>query len=142
MTAPFVNRYSSQDQFLIKVSSLAGYWDTCSGGEPSSPTTKKFIGGQLRSVILTGRPVTSDLEITKIFDPVVDPSRIKSLLQVVGSFIATVSVTPTDDSLRPNGAPRLYIGAVLVGVTMPEVDANSDGEAAMWGLTFAVPGVG
>lgn len=128
---------SSARQFLVKVDGVDGFWSTKSGGNVTSDNTKVYDGGSLKPDIITNPPTAEDITVTRPFDPDRDAEMVTSLLQLVGSWDTTVSVTPTNADLVAVAPPRVYSNARLTGVTEPEVDSSS-GDAAMIGLTFAV----
>lgn len=128
---------SSARQFLIKVEGVDGLWSTKSGGNVGSDNTKVYDGGSLKPDIITNPPTAEDVTVTRPYDPQRDDDMLRALLQLVGSWTTTVSVTPTNADLVAVAAPRVYSNAVLTGVQEPEVDSSS-GDAAMIGLTFAI----
>lgn len=128
---------SSARQFLVKVEGVDGYWSTKSGGTVTAESTKVYDGGSLKPDIITNPPTAEDVSVTRPYDPQRDDEVIRQLLQLVGSWGTTVSVTPTDADLVAVAPPRVYSDARLVGVVEPEVDSSS-GDAAMVGLTFSI----
>lgn len=128
---------SSARQFLIKVEGVDGLWSTKSGGNVGADNTKVYDGGSLKPDIITNPPTAEDVTVTRPYDPQRDDEMVRALLQLVGSWSTTVSVTPTDADLVAVAPPRVYSNAVLTGVQEPEVDSSS-GDAAMIGLTFAI----
>lgn len=128
---------SSARQFLVKVDGIDGFWSTKSGGNVTADNTKVYDGGSLKPDIITNPPTAEDLSLTRPYDADRDDEVVRSLIQLVGSWDTTVSVTPTDADLVAIAPPRVYSNARLTGVTEPEVDSSS-GDAAMIGLTFAV----
>lgn len=129
---------SSARQFLVKVEGVIGFWSTKTGGNVSSDTTPVYDGGSLKPDIISNPPTAEDVAVTRPYDPDRDDEMIRQLLQLVGSWETTVSVTPTDADLVAAAPPRVYPNARLKTVTEPEVDASS-GDPAMIGLTFAIP---
>lgn len=128
---------SSARQFLVKVEGVDGLWSTKSGGNVSADNTKVYDGGSLKPDIITNPPTAEDVSVTRPYDPDRDDEMLRRLLQLVGSWDTTVSVTPTTADLVASAPPRVYSNARLTGVTEPEVDSSS-GDAAMIGLTFAI----
>lgn len=128
---------SSARQFLVKVEGVDGFWSQKTGGNVSADNTKVYDGGSLKPDIITNPPTAEDISVNRPYDVDRDDDVVRQLLQLVGSWTTTVSVTPTDADLVATAQPRVYSNAVLTGVTEPEVDASS-GDAAMVGLTFAV----
>jgi hypothetical protein len=129
---------SSARQFLVKVEGVTGFWSTKTGGNVTADNTKVYDGGNLKPDIITNPPTAEDVTVTRPYDPDRDDIVLRNLLQLVGSWDTTVSVTPCDASLVAIAPPRVYSNARLTGVQDPEVDASS-GDAAMCGLTFAIP---
>ena len=128
---------SSKRQFLVRLTGIGGYWMTKTGAEITSDTNKVWDGGSLQPQVLAGPPQASNLVVTRGYDPVYDGPILTSLRQQVGRYRTTASVTPTDANLTAAGKPEVYSNALLVGVTVPEVDASS-GDAAMIQLEFAI----
>lgn len=128
---------SSARNFLVKVEGVDGLWSTKSGGNVSAESTKVYDGGSLKPDIITSPPTAEDVTVTRPFKPQRDDDMVRTLLQLVGSWTTTVSVTPTDSDMVALAPPRVYSNAVLTGVQEPETDASS-GDAAMVGLTFAI----
>ena len=128
---------SSARQFLVKVEGVLGFFATKQGGNVTADSTKVYDGGSLKPSIITNPPTAEDVEVTRPYDPDRDDEPMRQLLQLVGSWSTTVSVTPTDADLTAIAPPRVYPNARLVGVTEPEVGASS-GDPATFGLTFAI----
>lgn len=129
---------ASARQFLVKVDGVEGLWATKSGGNVAAENTKVYDGGSLKPDIITNPPTAEDVTVTRPYDPERDGPVLRQLLQLVGSWETTVSVTSTDANMVAVDQPRVYSNARLTGVQDPEVDAAS-GDAAVCGLTFAVP---
>jgi hypothetical protein len=129
---------ASARQFLVKADGIEGLWATKTGGNVTSESQKVYDGGKLKPDIITNPPVAEDVTITRPWDIERDPDIATELLQLVGSWETTVSVTPTDADLIPIASPRVYPNAKLIGVSEPEVDAAS-GDPSVFGLTFAIP---
>lgn len=128
---------SSARQFLVKVEGVQGFFATKTGGNVAADSTKVYNGGSLKPAIISNPPEAEDVEVTRPYDPDRDDEDMRRLLQLVGSWETTVSVTPTDTDLVAIAKPRVYPNARLVGVVEPEVDAAS-GDPATFGLTFAI----
>lgn len=128
---------ASARQFLVKVDGVDGYFATKQGGNVSSDVTKAYDGGALIPDVITAPPTADNVTVTRHFDPDRDNTILTQLRQLVGSWTTTVSVTPTDSELVATAPPLTYSKAVLVSVTEPETDSGS-GDAAMWGLEFAI----
>lgn len=128
---------AAQRQFLVKVDGIDGYWAQKSGGEITSDSTKVFDGGALRADVIASPPEVGDITVTRPYDPLRDQEVINQLKSRVGTWVTTISVTPTETDLR---AARVrgdvYPQALLIGLRLPESDAGS-GDAADYELTFA-----
>lgn len=126
----------AQRQYLVKVAGIAEYFTTKSGGDISSDSTPVYDGGILNPTeTLTGPAEIDNLTVSRAWDSRRDAAIVKTLRTRVGEFETSISVTPTDRSLRPIGPPVVYSGCVLVGLTEPEYDATS-GDASEFELEF------
>lgn len=110
---------------------------TKTGGELTSDTTKVFDGGSVQPDVLAGPPQASNIVLTRAYDVDRDGPIIKALKSRVGTFQATISVTPTDRNLNVTDTPATYPNALLVSLQEPDADASS-GDAATYQLEFAV----
>lgn len=128
---------SAKRQFLVKVAGITGNFMTKTGGEFTADTTKVYDGGSLQPDTLAGPAQGSNVVITRAYDYTRDSTVLASLVQQVGRWRTTVSVTPTDQDLVAIGTPRTFPNALLVGVTEPEVDASS-GDPGILQLEFSV----
>lgn len=128
---------SANRQFLVKVDGIEGYWAQKSGGEITSDSTKVFDGGSLRADVISSPPEVGDITVTRPYDPLRDQEVINQLKTRVGTWMTTISITPTETDLR---AARVrgdvYPESLLIGLRLPEPDAGS-GDAADYELTFA-----
>ena len=122
--------------FLITVSGVDGFFDTKSGGNPSSGTRKYFNGGDVVPDINTDPPEYSDLVVGRAFRVGRDDRMLKAQRANVSVTEHTVRVQPTDAAGVPVGLPTTYRGT-LVGTSDPDVDSNS-GDPAKAELRFAV----
>jgi hypothetical protein len=129
---------ASARQALVKVDGIDGLFATKTGGTVSAEATKVYDGGSLKPDVITNPPTAEDVEVTRPFDPEAHQDIITQLLQLVGSWETTVSVTPTTADMVAVATPRVYSNARLIAVVEPEVDASS-GDAQTWGLTFSIP---
>jgi hypothetical protein len=128
---------SSARQFLVKVEGIDGFWATKEGGGVTAENTKVYDGGSLKPEIITNPPTAEDVTVTRPYDVDRDHDVATRLLPLVGSWEATVSVTPTNADMVAAAQPRVYPRARLTGVMEPEVDASS-GDPAVMSLTFAI----
>jgi hypothetical protein len=128
---------SSQRMFLVSVSGFAGYFQTKSGGEKSSETTKDYDGGSLTPEVLAAPAEIDNVTVARSYKFSRDYSAQRAASAQVGRLRTTLSVTPTDEDLVAIGPPRTYPDALLVRVSEPEVDASS-GDAATWEMEFAI----
>lgn len=127
-------------QFLVTVAALgARTFTEQTGGEKKSEVTKWRDGGAISSDNIFSPPETSDVTLKNAYDPDVDGAMLSNLLGQVGVLSTTITKVPLfGDMSRIAGVkPFVYTGAVLAGVKIPDVNANS-GEAATYELIFAV----
>jgi hypothetical protein len=128
-------------QFLTKIDGISGgwdYWATKSGGEVTADSNKVWDGGSLIPDVLASPAEVGDLTIARPYDPDRDQPILNQLIQMVGFWRTTISITPTTGDLRAAGVkPRVFSNCLLTGVREPEPDASS-GDAADYELTFAV----
>lgn len=129
---------SAQRQFLNKVDGIDGYFAAKTGGEVTSDANKVYDGGAMKPDIVASPPETSDVTLTRPYDPDLHQDLIQRLKARVGSWRTTVSITPTyTDLTAVKATPTVHENALLIGVREPESDASS-GDAADFELTFAV----
>lgn len=131
---------ASQRQFIVKVSTIDGYFASKTGGDTSADSTDVWDGGALTPEKLASPAATDDVTVGRPYDPDRDQAVINRLRPLVGRFRTTVSVQPTDADLVARGRPTVFANALLTALTSPEVDASS-GDPAMFELTFAVESV-
>lgn len=131
---------AAQRQFLVKVSTIDGYFATKTGGDTTSDASDVYDGGSLTPEKLASPATTDDVVVGRPYDPARDQQVIERLRPLVGRWRTTVSVQPTDADLVAMGKPTTYADALLIGCTSPEVDAAS-GDPAMFELTFAIESV-
>lgn len=127
-------------QFLVTVAALgARTFTEQTGGEKKSEVTKWRDGGAISSDNIFSPPETTDVTLKNAYDSDVDGPMLSNLLGQVGVLSTTITKVPLfGDMSRIAGVkPFVYTGAVLAGVKIPDVNANS-GEAATYELTFAV----
>lgn len=128
---------AAQRQFLVKVDGIEGYWAQKSGGEITSDSTKVFDGGSLRADVIASPPEIGDITVTRPYDPLRDQEVINQLKTRVGTWVTTISITPTETDLRAARVKGdVYPESLLIGLRLPESDASS-GDAADYELTFA-----
>lgn len=130
---------ASQRQFLCSVDGLPDYYATFSGAEVSAETTKVYDGGKTRPDVLAGPSETSNIVLSRPYDPERDQPLIDRLQPLVGKWVTTVTKQPTDADFTGIGAPSTYPESMLVRVTTPEADASS-ADASTYELEFATPG--
>lgn len=128
---------ASQQAWLVNVSGIPGYWQSKSGGEKSSETTKDYDGGSLEPEVLASPAEIDNITVSRSYKPSRDYEALRVASSRVGRWRTTVSITPTDEDLIANGPPRTYPNALLVRCSEPEVDRSS-GDPATWELEFAV----
>ena len=127
---------STQQAWLVSVSGIPGYWQTKSGGEKSSETSKDYDGGSLEPEVIASPAEIDNITVARSYKASRDYEALKNASSRVGRWRTTVSVTPTDEDLIANGPPRTYPNALLVRCTEPEVDRSS-GDVSTWELEFA-----
>lgn len=112
------------------------------GGEKQADTATWFDGGATVPDVLAATPKTTDVVLTNAYDPDVDGPLLQSAKAQVSILRTTLSIVPLlgDMSRVPSGRPDVYTGALLKGVKLVEVDANS-ADPATYELTFAVADV-
>lgn len=130
----------SARQWIVRVSGIDGNFSNKSGGAVSSETNKVYDGGKLIPDVLSGPAEVDNLTVSRPYDSVRDYKLLKQLRAKVGTFTATISVTPTDRALKTNAKPIVYSGCLLIGITEPDADAAS-GDASTFELEFAVSSV-
>lgn len=131
---------SSQRQFLVSVSGISGYFQTKSGGETSSETTKNYDGGSLKGEVLAGPAETENITVSRAYNYARDYTAHASARRQVGRWRTTVSVTPTNVDLVASGKATVYSNALLVRVSEPEVDSGGN-DPAVFELEFAIGSV-
>jgi hypothetical protein len=131
---------ASQKMFLVNVSGIPGYFDTKSGGETSSETSKHYDGGSLIPDVLAAPAETDNITVSRSWKFSRDFAAHRAARKQVGRWRTTVSVTPTDEDLVAVGEPTTYTDALLVRVSEPEYDSSS-GDPATFELEFAVGAV-
>ena len=131
---------AAQRQFLVKVSTIDGYFAQKTGAETTADVTDVWDGGKLTPEKLAGPANTGDLTVSRPYDPDRDQPVISRLRSRVGRWRTTVTVQPTDADLVARGRPTTYANVLLVGLTEPDVDAGS-GDPATLELVFAVESV-
>lgn len=130
----------SARQWIVGVSGIDGKFSNKSGGSISSETNKVYDGGKLIPDVLSGPSEVENITVSRPYDSSRDYALLKQLRAKVGTFTATISVTPADRNLKTTAAPIVYSGCLLVGITEPDADAAS-GDASTFELEFAVSSV-
>ena len=128
---------SAQRQFLIRVAGIPGYFATKAGGKTSAAVAKVWDGGSLDPENLAGPAETENLTLGRPYRVSRDQPMIDTYEPLVGRFLTTVSIAPTDRNLVPLTKPRVYVDSLLVGVTPPDGDAASSDPATVE-VEFAV----
>ena len=131
---------SSQRMFIVNVSGIPGNFDTKSGGETTSETTKHYDGGSLTPEVLASPPETDNITVSRAWKYERDYDAQRLARKRVGRWRTTVSVTPTNEDLIAVGDPTTYPNALLVRVSEPDADSSS-GDTATFELEFAIEGV-
>lgn len=131
------------NQFLVTTPAFGSRtFSKKTGGEKQANTSKWYDGGSTTPDVLASAPETTDVVLTNAYDPDVDGSILRTAKAQVGILRTTLSIVPLlgDMTRVPSGVPDVYSNALLKGVKLIEVDANS-GDPAQWELTFAVADV-
>jgi hypothetical protein len=131
---------SSQRQFLVKVQGIDGLFMTKAGGNSTSDVARAYDGGSSVPDLIAAPKQVENVTVSRGFDPVRDADLLQGLRPLIGSFETTLSVTPTDRDYVAAASPIVYSPALLVGLTEPEVAADS-GDLATFELEFAVADV-
>jgi len=115
------------------------YFSAKTGGGVTADSSTEYDGGSLVPEVTTAPPQTENIVVTLRYNPNRDYSILKKLRPLVGSYTDTLNVLDTDAQLNPiAGVPAtVYPGAVLVGMSGIDYDANGD-ETRTCQLTFAV----
>jgi hypothetical protein len=129
---------SSENQFLVTVSGVDGFFATKTGGDPTVSITKDYDGGSDEADISYSRTTWSDIVIGRRYDVARDAAIALALQSQLRSE-RTVTVQPTDGSFAPIG-PAQTLRCVLIGATSPAVNANGS-TPARFQLTLAVKGL-
>lgn len=128
---------SSQRQFVVTIQGIEGTFMTKTGGNTASDVTKAYDGGSSVPDLIAAPKNVENVVVSRGFDPVRDADLLRNLRRVVGALETTISQVPTDRDYNANADPIVYAPALLVGVTEPEVAADS-GDLATFQLEFAV----
>lgn len=126
---------ASQNQFLITVNGIAGFFATKSGGNASVQVTKDFDGGSNDPVLSNSRPTYSDLTVGRRYDIGRDAAVAIAERKRIGKD-RTITVQPCDADFTPTGPKTTFIGR-LQAVNEPDADANSS-TPARFGLVFSI----
>ncbi|AYQ99242.1 tail tube protein [Brevibacterium phage Cantare] len=131
---------SSARMFLVGVGGIKGNFMTKSGGEITADANKVYDGGKLTPEVLAGPAEIGNITVTRAYDAKIDQAIINTMRKNVGIWETSISVTPTDRTLKAIGKATTYSQCLLVGLTEPEYDASS-GDAVTYELEFAVGSV-
>lgn len=131
---------AAQRQWLVKITSRTivfdGYFATKSGGEKQADASEVWDGGSLIPDILSGPPTTSNISVSRAFDPARDNSLLAQCRQQVGKLYADISCTPTDaDLVALSDGQVNYSNCLLVRVGEPQFSAAS-GDSSAYELEF------
>ena len=123
-----------------------------SGGEITAAVEKVYAGGDQFPTVLCAPYEIGDITVTAHMDDYEEQStepglggagvavKLATLREQVGRAYYTLNVYLTDCDIVITGTDRIYVNALLVGITEPEGDASS-GAPATFSLTFACQGV-
>jgi hypothetical protein len=120
--------YGSEQQWLatLNVGGVDyGTFDKFAGGDVSAPVNKHRPGGMGPEVTYLSLPVYSDVTLTKVYNTQADHDRVAALHNAVGNQLATVTLSPLDDTGAIWGTPRIYTGR-LVSVKDGGTDSTSN----------------
>lgn len=131
---------SSARMFLVGVKGIKGNFMTKTGGEITADANKVYDGGKLTPEVLAGPAEIGNITVTRAYDAKIDQAIINTMRKNVGIWETSISVTPTDRTLKTVGKATTYSRCLLVGLTEPEYDASS-GDAVTYELEFAVGSV-
>jgi hypothetical protein len=126
---------TSENQFLITVSGVDGFFATKSGGHASRTVTKDYDGGSDTPDISLSRKAYEDLVVGRRYDATRDATAAIALEKQIGSA-RTVKVQPCDVNFVPVGPSKTYT-CILTKVTDPDANANG-ANPARFSLTLAV----
>lgn|GEM_PF-4033767 len=130
---------ATKRQFIVSIAGIPGNWESSSGGDVTAGGTKVYDGGADVPNILGGLPETSDLELTRTFDPDRDVELLTALRKVVGRGRFTLTRQATDANRVKIGKPETHANALLIGVTAPEHEEGS-ADSSPVKLTFMTAG--
>lgn len=94
---------------IEKSATSADWWN---GGQQGQPYTK------------SSRATVKPFSITRIFDPYVDLGRYRKYEPLIGNVYLQCSITPLDGN-RARIGPYFTGRALLLGITLPEIDTSS-----------------
>jgi hypothetical protein len=126
---------TSQNQFLITVDGIPGFFATKSGGVPSIQVSKDFDGGSNDPVLSNSRPVYSDLTVGRRWDIDRDAPIEIAERKNIGKD-RTITSQPCDADFVATGPKTVYRGR-LQAVNPPDADANSS-NPARFALVFSI----
>lgn len=119
-----------------------GAFATKSGGESTAENTKIRPAAMAAEIALGGLSTIGDLTIGRHYQPFRDDPLLARLRAKIGSARVTVTVVSLDGNgkaFKTDGNP--YWVGVLIGVSEPDADANSN-DGAMFELTISCDGRG
>jgi hypothetical protein len=108
-----------------------GTWDSWSGGDPTTTVANYRSGGEVVEEKIPGGIAYSDLTIGRNYRLARDHPVVPFLLaaQLAGSGV-TATKTPLNRDRTVYGTPTVATG-ILVGVTDPKTDSNSNNPATI-----------
>lgn len=132
----------SEQQWLatLSVGTFQNYvFDKFAGGDVSAPVVKHRPGGMGPEITYTSLPSFSDITLTKVYETQADHANIATLHSYAGNQLATVTLTPLDDTGAVWGPARVYSGRI-VAVKDGGTDSNSNA-ARMFEVDIAVESI-
>ena len=128
---------AAQYQFLITVDGWDGFFVSRTGGDNQANIQRVYDGGSLVPDLVAGRPVPTNVVVTRHFDPDRDGPILTAFSPQVGRWTTTVHIQPCDESLSPTGEARIYSAAKLARLSEPSANAQSD-DPSTFEAEFAV----
>jgi hypothetical protein len=123
----------SRSRVTVSIAGIGnlGVFATRTGGNADSAETKHSDGGMVPEVALGGAPTTSNVTVSRRYDPDRDgPLRAQLYRARERSAAMTVTSQPLDKERNPRGKPTVWTG-VVKSFNMPDDDANDSGVAML-----------
>ena len=127
----------TQRSWIVKVLGIDGNFDSFSGGERSAEISKHYDGGSLEANITASNPETDNITVSRAYYHERDAELHRQLRGRVGTWVTTITKSPTRPDMTIIGEPSTYPDALLIRVSEPESDSNSS-DISTFELEFAV----